>query len=464
MGAPRASAPAVVVVGGGLAGITAALTAADAGAHVVLLERRPRLGGATFSVRRDGLSIDNGQHVFTGAFGAYRELLRRLGVTELTTLQDRLRVPVLRPGRPGAVLRRAPLPAPFHLAAGLAGYRALTPADRARAVRAGFALRRLDPADPRLDGVAFGDWLAGAGQRPAAVEALWELLGLPALNLPVAEASLALAVKVFRTALLDDRRGADLGWARVPLDRLHADPAARALAAAGAQVRTGTVVDAIVPGDGGLTVSTPGGPLPADAVVLAVPHDSAASLLPDGAVPDPARLLRLGTSPIVDLHVVYSRRVTRHRVAAGLGTPVQWVFDRTEAAGLREPGDRRARRAPGPQYLAVSLSAAGAEIGMPIDQLRERYLPALEALFPAARAAQVRAFVVTRERAATFRQAPGTAALRPAARTAVPGLYLAGAWTDTGWPATMEGAVRSGLTAARAALAALGRPAKEVAA
>jgi len=179
---------------------------------------------------------------------------------------------------------------------------------------------------------------------------------------------------------------------------------------------------------------------------VAVPHDAAA-WLPAGTVPG-GRLDLLGTSPIVNLHVVYDRAVTRLPFAAGLGTPVQWVFDRTEPSGL---GRGRG------QCLAVSLSAAADEVELPTATLRERYLPALAELFPAALRARVTGFVVTRERTATFLPAPGTAALRPGTRTTVPGLFLAGSWTSTGWPATMEGAVRSGLVAARAALLSLGR-------
>jgi uncharacterized protein with NAD-binding domain and iron-sulfur cluster len=148
----------------------------------------------------------------------------------------------------------------------------------------------------------------------------------------------------------------------------------------------------------------------------------------------------------VNLHVVYDRRVTAFPFLAGVRTPVQWVFDRTEPSGLPEG-----------QYLAVSLSGAEAEIGERSEGLRDRYLPALAELFPRAREARVRAFFVTREPAATFRQVPGTASLRPGTETGIPGLFLAGAWTDTGWPATMEGAVRSGLAAARRALIRVGR-------
>jgi len=146
----------------------------------------------------------------------------------------------------------------------------------------------------------------------------------------------------------------------------------------------------------------------------------------------------LGSSPIVNVHVVYDRRVTRLPFAAAVDSPVQWVFDRTGPAGLRKG-----------QYLAVSLSAADRYVDVPAARLQEEFLRALADLFPATAQAQVVDCFVTRERRATFRQEPGCGRLRPQAATALPGLVLAGAWTDTGWPDTMEGAVRSGLNAAR---------------
>jgi uncharacterized protein with NAD-binding domain and iron-sulfur cluster len=176
--------------------------------------------------------------------------------------------------------------------------------------------------------------------------------------------------------------------------------------------------------------------LTADAVILAVPSWIAAKLAPP-QLPGAAQWAGLGISPIVNVHVRYDRRVTRLPFAAGLDSPVQWVFDKTRAAGV-ETG----------QYLAVSLSAADEYVDVPAARLREQFLPALEQLFPAARDASVLDFFVTRERRATFRQVPGSGRLRPATGTAVPGLALAGAWTETGWPDTMEGAVRSGQNAA----------------
>ena len=222
----------------------------------------------------------------------------------------------------------------------------------------------------------------------------------------------------------------------MPLQQLHGDAGAAALERAGVDVRMRTRVDRIEPGAGAFSVSYNGDGVDADAVVLAVPHDDAAALLPDRALPH-AELGYLGASPIVNLHVVYDRRVTDLPFAAGHDTPVQWVFDRTRGTGLEQG-----------QYLAVSLSCAREYIGQKVDELRAQFVPALAQLFPEAETAAVELFFVTRERRATFRQGPGTAALRPGPRTRIDGLYLAGAWTDTGWPATMEGAVRSGIAAA----------------
>jgi squalene-associated FAD-dependent desaturase len=447
----------VVVVGGGLAGIATALAAADGGARVTLLEARPRLGGATFSFQRDGLELDNGQHVYLRCCTAYQSLLERLGVRALAPLQPRLDVPVLAPGGRMGRLRRGNLPAPLHLAGTLARYPYLSWPERMGVVRAALALRRLDPTDQRLDRRSFADWLAEQGQSRAATDALWELVGLPTLNARTDQASLQLATMVFKTGLLTARDAADIGYSRVPLSRLHGEPAARALAGAGVQVRLrghARAIELVDPGAaaGGaaaprLAVRTDEDRLEADAVVVAVPHE-AAGWLPARVVGPAGQLERLGISPIVNLHVVYDRVVTTLPFAAGLGTPVQWVFDRTESAGL-DPSRG--------QCLAVSLSAAHDEVELPVAALRDRYLPALAELFPAARQATVTSFFVTRERTATFLPAPGTAALRPGAETTLHGLFLAGSWTSTGWPATMEGAVRSGLVAARAALRSLGR-------
>jgi squalene-associated FAD-dependent desaturase len=431
----------VGVVGGGLAGITAALRCADAGAEVTLCEARPRLGGVAGSFRRGRLEVDTGQHVFLRCCVSYRALLDRLGVADLVTLQERLDIPVHVPGRRPGRLRRSRLPAPLHLAGALLRHRPLTVAERLRFVGAALALRGVDAGAAATDAQSFGGWLAAHHQSDRAVTALWDLVGIATLNARAADASLAPAATVFQLGLLTDNAAGDIGWARVPLGRLHHDAALRALR--GATVRTSTKVRALAPDGGHWRITTQEEDLVVDHVICAVPPAAAQRLLPAGALDlPPGWAAGLGRSPIVNVHVVYDRPVLDTPFAAVLDSPVQWVFDRTGPSGVH-----RVHPAPA-QYLAVSLSAADDVIGEPVATIRARMLPALAALWPAARDARVLEFFVTREPDATFRPAPGTAALRPPARTTMPGLTVAGAWTDTGWPATMEGAVRSGEAAA----------------
>ncbi len=438
----------VAIVGGGLAGIAAALACADGGLEVIIVEVRPRLGGAAYSFTREGMQVDNGQHVFLRCCEAYLRLLDRFGSRSLTTLQPRLAIPVIAPGGRVGWLRRSGLPAPLHLAGALARYPHIGPAERARVALAARALARLDPDDPVTDGRTFGDWLVEQRQSPRAVAALWDLIARPTLNLPAAEASLALAARVFQIGLLSQPGAGDIGWSTVPLSELHDRPAQRALAAAGVDVRLRWRASRIAPaGDGGWLVDGETGRIAADAVIVAVPHERLSGLLPAGALAHPERVSELGRSPIVDLHIVYDRPVTSLAFAAAVGGPLQWIFDRTRSAGVQHG-----------QYLAISLSAAEEEMRLTPEELAARCLPAVAALLPAARQARVERFFVTREHAATFRASPGVATLRAAARSALSGLTLAGSYTDTGWPATMESAVLSGEDAARRTLELLTNP------
>ena len=427
------------VVGGGLAGIAAALCVADAGGSAVLFERRGTLGGLTTSIERNGHWFDNGQHVFLRCCTAYRQLLARLGATDDVRLQPRLEVPVLAPGRASSTIRRSALPAPLHLSAALATYRHLSVRERLRLLSPVLALKRLDVADPGLDTTTFGCWLERHGQSDRAIDHLWNLIALPTLNVPAADASLALAAKVFREGLLDRADAGDIGWSAVPLLDLHGRRAAEALAAADVEVRLrDRVVRIDAATDGSVALHGERGEHRVDAVVVATPPGTSAAL---GALRPPERAQRLGASPIVNVHLVFDRRVTDLELFAAVDSPVQFVFDRTASSGVRDG-----------QALSVSLSGADAYLGRSAPDLVAAFHHALGELLPEAASAAVVDAVVTRERAATFRGVPGTAALRPGTVTDVDGLFLAGAWCDTGWPATMEGAVRSGRVAAAAAL------------
>lgn len=432
------SGGSVIVVGGGLAGITAALELSQRGSDVCLLEARPRLGGATYSFSRGPLTVDTGQHVFLRSYQHYRALLEKLGVSHLVSLQRRLDIPVLSPERPPARLRRAPRgPAPLHLLPALARYDLLSAAERLSAVRCANALKHIDPDDPAADAVTFGAWLHRHGQGPRSVTRLWGLLTIAALNIDPEQASLALAARVFRNGLLDRVDASDIGIADVPLESLH-DRATRTVCARrGIRLHTGERVRAIGRNEHGLTVRTDAGELTAGGVVVAVPHREAAKLVPPAATAAPRRWSELGDCPIVNVHLRYDRPVTRWPFAAVLGPETAWIFDRTRAAGINEG-----------QYLVCSISAADAQLLQPAEQILRRQEAALAHVFPALGRARLLDSFVSREPRATFRQQAGSGRFRPPAETKWPDLALAGAWTATGWPDTMEGAVRSGLTAA----------------
>jgi squalene-associated FAD-dependent desaturase len=456
----------VAVVGGGLAGITAAVRCLDAGCDVTLHELRPRLGGLTYSFRRrvvssdeasapaaaDSMWVDNGQHVFLRCCTAYQRLLDRLGVSDLVTLQPRLDVPVRSGDAPGrtAHLRRGRLPAPLHLAGSLLRYPWLTPAERLSFARAATALRSVDAEALENDRTSFGDWLRAHGQSDTAIAALWDLVGVAALNAHADESSLALGATVFQHGLLGEAGGGDIGWSTVPLQQLHGEPALRALERAGGHVRLRSKVGAVVREGDHLLVVTPSGVEPADAVIVAVPPPAVDSILPDGALPLPRGWpLSLGSAAIVNLHLLLDGAVLDEPFLAGLTrwpdgrTDYLWVFDRTSQSGLGVAPH---------QYLAVSVSAADDLVDQTTALLSQRFLPQLRRLLPRLPDVRLLDFFVTRERDATFRPAPGSAGLRPGPVTSSPGLFVAGAWTATGWPATMEGAVRSGEAAAAALL------------
>lgn len=462
----EARAPRVAVVGGGLAGVSAALACADAGARVTLYEKRARLGGLTWSFTHDGLVMDNGQHVFLRCCTAYLDFLDRIGSAGDIELQDRLDVTVLRPGagrpRTGRVetgtVRRDRLRAPFHLGRSLLGYKLVPLGERLRLGWAVLGLRRLDLNDPALDQQTFATWLEEHGQGKAAISALWDMVCLATVNLPAAEASLAMAAKVFQTGLLTETSAGDIGWSRIPLGVLHGERSMAALRKAGVEVHLGQGVQAVEatewpngPGparpEDRFVVQTSTGGVAFDGVVVALPHYCTEDVLPRGALPDHVRPSELGSSPIVNVHVHFDRRVMDLPSICVLGPEAHhWIYDRTAASGAATG-----------QYLAVSISAADRYVGARPEDLAPKVVESLRAVLPAARRAKVIKTFVTREHNATFRAVPGSASHRAATRTRVPGLVLAGAWTATGWPPTMEGAVRSGISAARAVLVAAGQ-------
>lgn len=437
----------VVVAGGGLAGITAACELAEAGLKVTLVEKRPFLGGRTYSYvdKRSGLEVDNGQHVFLGCCTQYIRLLKRLGVWHKARLQKRMRVRVIDKVWGESVLESGALPPPLHLLPSLLRFRSLSVAEKARAAYAMTRIRSLSRTARReLDGVTFAEWLRTQGQTENAIRGFWNLIVLPTLNGDITTVSADLALMVFQEGFLRNRNGANVGWARVGLSALLAAAARQYIESRGGEVQLGRGISGVQMEDGRAGVS--GWDEGAQFILLALDPRSLISLLPKPLREEPffGRIGHIDTSPIVNVHLWYDRPVTDMEFAAFLNTPLQWVFNKSRLWGQEGDG----------QYLDISLSGAEEFVGMPTRELIALFGREVHSLFPAARTAELRRALVVKQRDATFAARPGVSRLRPSQRTPVSNLFLAGDWTDTGWPATMESAVRSGLMAAREVLAA----------
>ena len=399
MPAPGA-AMRVAVVGGGLAGLTAALELVDAGVDVTVYEARPTLGGAVQTLpERDGdpqPPPDNGQHIALGCFTEYLRFLERVGEGG-SYLRKRLALPVIdERARTSSI---APLTLLF--------YRHLPLRDR---LRLPFVLARLRNADG--SGSTFGDVLRRLGTSDVAIERFWDVFIRPALNLPTDEVDGEAGVFTVRTALLGRRGNADLVLPLKPLGRMHGDAAGRVLGDRAVLDRKIESLDE----------------LDADAVVVATPPRESARLL--GEEPP-----QLEDSPIVSVHLWFDRPLLRTPLAALLGSDAHWVFDRGSLTGhTPERG----------QYLTVVSS------GVPeLLEIRGRGLVdrIAEQLTERLGDAELLWSRVSREPYATIALRPGTA--RPGVQTQSERVVRAGAWTDTGWPATMESAVRSGRRAAQ---------------
>ena len=439
----RAPRRHVVVIGGGLAGLSAACELAGHGHRVTLLEKRPYLGGKVYSYAgtEEYGPVDNGQHIFLQCCTSYIAFLKKLGVLGRTQMQASLCIPVFGADGQRSDLARTDLPSPLHLAHALARYRHLSAREKAAVLPTILAMHLVAPEQrAMLDGQSFYAWLVNHGQSDRAITNLWDLIVLPTLNVDSRHASAGQAIMLFQEAFLKGREAADIGVSTVGLSELCYKEACAYIETRGGSVILAANVQGIEGSVKGITCARlhGGSMVSAESYILAVPPREMLAVLPPDAAAQPffSRAFNLKTSPIANLHLWMDRTVTDLPFAAYLGSHVQWVFATAHSQGLR-------------QHLVVSVSGARDYAGMSKDALIALLVEDLRKRLPLMADARMCHSVLIWERDATFTPEPGSAAWRLPTKTPVHNLFIAGAWTDTGWPATMESAVRSGVFAAR---------------
>ena len=440
-----------LVIGGGLAGIAAAARLAEAGWKVSLAEARASLGGRAFSYQdpQTGRELDNGQHVIVGACHNLIAFLERVGVRCDWHLQPRLDVPVRdRAGRQGR-LYGVNAPAPAHLLPAFLSYPHLGLLDKIKAVRGVIAAMRADRRQPGLDEITFYDWLRSHGQSKRNIDNLWNVLIEGTLNDNIRDVSAAMGLMMVQDGLLKGRHEANVGYPTVSLANAIGRPARRHLQDLGVEVLLGCPANSVAVGQDRRVKRVTAGDgrtIVADAYISAVPFWTLSNLLPEelaGLEPF-SSLPGLQTSPIVNIHLRYDRPVMSGDFQYLLDSPLQWVFNGSAILG---DGAGEAARS-----LTVSISAAWEYIDASRGELAEMIADEMVRAYPAAADATLLDAVVVKQRNATFRCIPGAQRLRPGPRTASPNLFLAGEWTDTGWPSTMESALISGYNAAEAVM------------
>ena len=435
----------IVIVGAGLAGLAAASALAPAGYQVVLLESRNRTGGraSSFTDAATGQLIDACQHVSMGCCTNLAHFCRTVGIAHLLAPQPVLYF--MTPDRRVSPLQADRLPAPLHLARSFLFAHYLTPLEKIRIAWGLTALRFTSPREDR----PFLDWLRQHGQTPRIVERFWAIVLVSALNEDPQRVGLKYARKVFVDGFLRHRRGFQVEVPTVPLGQLYGAELRGWLEQHGVELQLQTGVRRIEVHQDQVTGLTlrDGRSLQADAYLVAVPFDRLLELLPEpvAALPYFANLRQLHVSPITSVHLWYDRPVLSLPHVVLLDSIGQWVFDRGQSA-------------PGEHYLQVVVSASRAFRGLGHEEVRRRIVEELQRLFPAAAQAKLLRGRVVTEHAATFSVEPGVDRWRPRQTSPLSNLYVAGDWTATDWPATMESAVRSGYLAAEAVLARYGRP------
>ncbi len=449
----------MIVIGGGLAGLSAGIALAEAGWRVRLFEQRPFLGGrATSYVLPGGEHVDNCQHVTLGCCTNLEDFYRRVGSADKIKFFDRLLFQDPQ-GRTGE-MQAGMLPAPFHMLGSFATFAPLTLADKYSIGRAMMDILRskgkpkdIEEASP----ISMLEWLRRRKQTAGAIERFWRVVLVSALDEELERTDARYGVDVFWKGFLSNRTGYRMGVPGVPLATLY-DGCKAEIERRGGEVNLRAPLRGIrVAGGVVSSVEFDGGrEETADAYVFALPHQAIGELLPKGSKELEALLANLDhicVAPITGVHFWFDREVMREPFVTLLETTTQWIFNKTALYGGANGSSKEAG-----QYLQLVISASYDLLQKPRQEIIDLCLAEVRQALPAARNAVLTKATVIKEAAATFSPQPGVDKWRPKQETSIRGMFLAGDWTATGWPATMEGAVRSGYLAAEAVLRKAGTP------
>ncbi len=442
----------VTVVGAGVAGLAASCALAGAGYDVTLLERRPYVGGRASSYEHPALhEVVDCQHVLLGCCTNLIHLLESSGAADKIRWYDEL--VFLEPGGRRSSFHPNGLPAPLHFSNAFLRAPMLGASDKLAIAR---GMSEFLSGAEQDDDISLEQWLKRTGQTALAIRHFWEPVVLVTMNDSFANCSLRIGAKVFRELFVKSPLGARLGIPTVPLSDLYS-AASRRLESLGGKLRFRGGVDAIVPTRGGQwTLHTPDGVRTTDAVVLALPFEQTQKLvsgLPRSAAADELDhdLQRFIHAPYTTIHVWFDRQITDLHHAALLDTTIQWMFHKSRIRSYPEAQG---------SYVELVIAASSAQLKMERSEILDSALAELASFFPEVKRAKIVKSGILKEARATFSVLPGLDKLRPSAKSSWPGIYLAGDWTATGWPSTMESAARSGYLAAEAVAADHGSPAK----
>lgn len=433
----------VVIVGGGLSGLAAGVELVSRDFGVTILEQKPALGGRAYSFKDSvtGVTIDNGQHVLIAGYERTMHFLETIGTRHLLRIDESPTLQFHHPQKGFQKLQLPLLPVPFNFLAGVLSSSLFSVPDRLRVLRAGFSLRTLDRArEQHLAELTIEEWLRGVSQTDECIHSFWEPLAVSIMNERIQTASALVFVRALRQAFLGGPRHAALAIPSVGLSQLFVDGAKQFITLRGGDIRCNADVVGVVMEDGLVrSVNIRNSvALNGDAVILAVPHHKLLAIMPDQLKEKYRNVEKIASAPIVSIHLWFEKEFMEHNAVGLIGRRIQWLFNRRMINGEKGKG----------AHVSAVISGGYDFVDMSKDELVKMAVDDIRSVYPGVDL-KPRHAVAIREKSATYASSPEVEPLRPASETALPNLFLAGDWTATGYPATIEGAIVSAERAAQ---------------